>query len=149
MWRLPGNTCFEKPNIYPCTGENPRLTPKDNPTSSWFFGPPGDVGRTGGVLQARRPIRLLYIPDKWSTGDLVFNTQGRLCQGHREHSWDSYSTKDQLRADLQGRYCQHYLLPWVAISDGITGKWLEPHEFGLCAVLFLDITSLTFHQKML
>ena len=71
-------------------------------------GPPGKVGRRGGLLQARRPIRFLYIANKLSVGDPVFNTPA-ACLSHTEPwgSWGSLSKEAQLRADLQGRDCQH------------------------------------------
>lgn len=30
MWKLPGNICFKKSNIYPCIGEKPRWISKDS-----------------------------------------------------------------------------------------------------------------------
>lgn len=55
MWRLPGNTCFEKANIYPHIGKNPREIPRESPAAlaCTLWSTRGGKKR-GGLLQARR-----------------------------------------------------------------------------------------------
>lgn len=152
MWRLPGNTCFEKPNIYPCIRKNTRLIAKFDPTPLPVpFGPPGKVGRRGGLLHARRPVRLLYIPNRFYQPVRLFLiplATSSVRDIEPQHSWDSLCTKDQIRADLQGTYCQHYPLPWVLWMVACYQVWSPGSGlsliFGPWAVVFLDITSLTF-----
>lgn len=114
MWRLPGNTCFEKANIYPHVGKNPRQIPRDNPAalacSLWSI---RGGGKAGGLLQARRLIGLLCIPNKLSNDHPVFNTPPPPLSGTESPSTreTTYQQKTSSELIFGGKCCQHFLYP--------------------------------------
>lgn len=157
MWRLPGNTCFEKINIYPYIGKKPRQIPSDNLASSacTHQGRWGSRGGGSGLLQARNPIGLLYIPNKLSSSDPVFNRRPPPLSGTQSPSTSGTAYQQKSSSELifgeDIVSIIHCSSPANAImlSGGITGERLGPQEFGPRAVLFLDITSLPFLQSFL
>lgn len=87
-------------------------------------------GGMTGLLQARWAIGLLHTHNKLRTHDPAVNMPGRLLSATEpQHSWDSLATKAQLKADLEGRFCQHHLIPWGLQTPACHPVGSQAHSF--------------------